>query len=283
MGFTDVRHLGPGTMAVVRRGELSIRRFAPARRQAHCFFEWVYFANVASVIDGASVYMARMRSGQRLAEQEDQPIGDDCIVVPVPDTAKAAADAFAYRLGIPSVEGLIRNRYVGRTFIEPSATRQAYAKSKYTPLPAVVSGRRVFVVEDSIVRSTTLASLVDHMRNRGGAREIHVRVACPPIVSPCFYGIDMTTLGELFAPRFVPRPYRGRLDERTAKKMARALGVDSLRYLQPADVGDCIGIDQRRLCLGCVLGKYPTPWGDKLIRRARRKFRAGADDRRTYE
>jgi len=283
LGFSDIRHLEPGMMAVVRKGRLSFVRFAPCRREAHCFFEWVYFANVASVIDGTSVYVSRSRAGQRLAELEDQPIGDDCIVVPVPDTAKAAADAFAFRLGVPSVEGLIRNRYVGRTFILGSDTRQVSARRKYTPLPAVLAGKRVFLVEDSIVRSTTLAALADQIRRRGGAREVHVRVACPPIVSPCFYGIDMSTLGELFAPRFVGRRYRGPLDDRTATRMAKALGVHSLRYLTVPDMEQCIRIGSERLCLGCVMGQYPTPWGDIHLRRAKRKFRDGAETARTYE
>ena len=283
MGFSGIRHLAPGTMVLIRNGRLAVKRFAPSRRRAHCFFEWVYFANVASQIDRASVYLSRSRSGRRLAEQEDQPVGKDCIVVPVPDTAKAAADAFAHALGIASVEGLIRNRYIGRTFIQPGATRQASAQSKYTALPAVLRSKRVFLVEDSIVRATTLASLVGLMRRPGGAREVHVRVACPPIVAPCFYGIDMSTLGELFAPRHVRRGYRGRLDEPTAAAMARALKVESLRYLQVADLGECIGADRDELCLGCVLGRYPTEWGNKLLRRARRKNRAAADDGRTYQ
>ncbi|HUU21940.1 MAG TPA: amidophosphoribosyltransferase, partial [Phycisphaerae bacterium] len=283
MGFDDIRSLEPGTMALIRRGKLSIKRFAKPSRKAHCFFEWVYFANVASEIDGVGVYLSRFRCGKRLAEQEDQPAGDDRIVVPVPDTAKAAADAFAYHLGIPSVEGLIRNRYLGRTFIQPAGTRVLSARSKYSPLPSVLEGRRVFLVEDSIVRSTTLRSLVADMRRRGGAKEIHVRVACPPVVAPCFYGIDMSTLGELFAPKHVPPRYRGRLDAAIAARMAEALGIDSLRYLQVADVGECIRMDQDQLCLGCVTGRYPTASGRKLIARARRNFREGREGTRTYE
>ena len=283
MGFTDIRSLEPGTMVVVRDGRLSVQRFSNGAPHSHCFFEWVYFANVASVIDETSVYLARSRSGVRLAEREDQPIGPDCIVVPVPDTAKAAADAFAFRLGIPSVEGLIRNRYVGRTFIEPTATRTPAARSKYSPLPAVLEGKRVFLVEDSIVRSTTLASLTEQMRRRGGAREIHVRVACPPIVAPCFYGIDMSTLSELFAPKFVGPRYSGRLNDATAAEMAKALGLDSLRYLQVPDLADCIGMPLEHLCTGCVTGKYPTPWGNKLVARARKRRRDGDEGGRTYE
>ncbi|MFB3891227.1 MAG: amidophosphoribosyltransferase [Phycisphaerae bacterium] len=282
LGFTNIKSLQPGEMAVIEDGALRIERFARQRRAAMCFFEWVYFSNVASMIDGTSVYMARARSGRRLAQLEDQRIDDDCIVVPVPDTAKAAADAFAYELKIPSVEGLIRNRYVGRTFIQPNSTRLASARSKYTPLPAVLAGKRVFLIEDSIVRSTTLATLVDHVRNRGRAREVHVRVACPPIVSPCFYGIDMSTLGELFAPKFASRDYNGSPPPAMLARMARRLGVDSLRYLAVDDLGNCLQVSQRSLCLGCVSGQYPTPWGNKLMKAARRNAAKGGAGR-TYE
>lgn len=282
LGFTDIRSLPPGTMAWIRDGKLSFRRFAPSIRQAHCFFEWVYFANVGSSIDDASVYVSRSRAGQLLARKEDQPIGADCIVVPVPDTAKAAADSFAFHLGIPSVEGLIRNRYVGRTFILGRDSRAISAKRKYTPLPAVLEGKRVFLVEDSVVRSTTLAALVDQMRTRGKARQVHVRVACPPIVAPCFYGIDMSTFSELFAPKFVGPNYRGILDDKAAARMARSLRVDSLRYLNVPDLATAIGVPQDHLCAACVTGKYPTNWGNKLIRQAKLNQRNGHEGR-TYE
>ena len=282
MGFTDIRDIAPGEMAIIEKGRLRMVRFARPRRHAHCFFEWVYFSNVGSAIAESSVYMTRANAGRRLAQLEREPVDDSCVVVPVPDTAKAAGDAFAFELGVRSVEGLIRNRYVGRTFIEPTATRGNAAKSKYTPLPAVLAGKRVFLVEDSIVRSTTLATLAEQIRLRGRAREIHVRVACPPIVAPCFYGIDMSTLGELFAPKFVPRGYDGTPSEKVMAKMARRLGVDSLRYLSVADLGPCLQMDGRSLCTGCVTGKYPTEWGKKLILRARRNLRRGRSGR-TYE
>ena len=185
-------------------------------------------------------------------------------------------------MGIPCVEGLIRNRYVGRTFIEPSTTRGSKAKSKYTPLPQVLAGKRVFLIEDSIVRSTTLKTLAKLIRDRGRAREVHVRVASPPIVSPCFYGIDMSTLGELFAPKFVPAGYRGTPSPQTMAEMARALGVTSLRYLAVSDLGPCLGIPGRSLCTGCVTGKYPSDWGNRLIKRARANLKSGTA-RRTYE
>ena len=282
LGFTRIHSLDPGEMAIIENGRLRLRRFAPPARRAHCFFEWVYFSNVASTMDGMSVYQARSRSGQRLAELEDQKVDADCIVVSVPDTAKAAADAFAFHMGVPSVEGLIRNRYIGRTFIQPSSSRLRSAKGKYTPLPTVLSGKRVFLIEDSIVRSTTLATLVDQIRRRGRAREVHVRVACPPIVAPCFYGIDMSTLGELFAPKFVPPGYRGRPGAKMLQKMAKALDVDSLRYLAVEDLGLCLQIDRRNLCTGCVTAKYPTRWGNRLMAAAQRNLADGRDGR-TYE
>ncbi len=282
LGFTKIHQLEPGQMAVVEAGKLRLKRFAAQRRHAHCFFEWVYFSNVASTIDHSGVYMARARSGERLAELEDQNMTGSCVVVPVPDTAKAAADAFAYGLGIPCLEGLIRNRYIGRTFIEPEGVRVRSAKSKYTPLPSVLKGKRVFLIEDSIVRATTLQALVHQIRRQGKAKEIHVRVACPPIISPCFYGIDMTRLGELFAPKFIPASYRGRPSERVLSRMARQLGIDSLRYLSVGDMGPCIGIDGESLCTGCVTGKYPTRHGNRLRRQAGRYSKAHRAGR-TYQ
>jgi len=283
LGFTDVRDVEPGTMVCIQDGKLSVQRFAPAPKHAHCFFEWVYFANVASTMDGSSTYLCRARLGQRLAEMEDQPVDTNhCVVVPVPDTAKAAADSMAYHLGVPSMEGLIRNRYIGRTFIEGVESRSQKVRMKYTPIPAVLSGRRIFLVEDSLVRGTTMRALAERLRLEGKAKEIHVRIACPPIVAPCFYGIDMSTLGELYAPKFVGRNYRGKLPAAVAAKMAADLGVDSLRYLPVSDLADCIQIDPDHLCLGCVTGKYPTPWGNRLMRKAREAMKQGKTGR-TYE
>jgi amidophosphoribosyltransferase len=282
LGFDHVCDVPPGHMAVVENGQFRIEQYAKPRRKSHCFFEWVYFSNVASEQDGCGVYTARNASGKRLAEMEDQPVDENCIVVPVPDTAKAAADAFAYAMHIPCVEGLMRNRYVGRTFIQGDATRGSSAKNKYTPLPKVLEGKKVFLLEDSIVRSTTLRVLAEQIRHRGRAKEVHVRVACPPIIAPCFYGIDMSTLGELFAPRYVKGRYAGVLDDATRKRMARKLGVDSLRYLPAADLGGCIGVPNEDLCLGCVTGKYPSACGNKLIAQARRNL-SRRKQGRTYE
>ena len=170
LGFRNIRSLEPGTLVVANHKGIRIERYAPSPRQSHCFFEWIYFANVASTLDDRSVYLSRASLGRELARLEDVPLDADTIVVPVPDTAKAAADAMAFALGVPSVEGLMRNRYVGRTFIEGTADRAAKARLKYTPLPEVLAGKRVLLVEDSIVRSTTMRALVHEIRDRGGAR-----------------------------------------------------------------------------------------------------------------
>ena len=287
LGFRNIRSLEPGTLAVANQDGVRIERYAPSPRQAHCFFEWIYFANVASTLDDRSVYLSRSELGKELARLETVPLDADTIVVPVPDTAKAAADAMAFALKIPSVEGLMRNRYVGRTFIEGTADRAAKARLKYTPLPEVLKGKRVLLVEDSIVRSTTMRALVHEIRDRGGAREIHLRVACPPIIAPCYYGIDMSSRDELFATRFVDLPDGG-VSEEAQQKMARELGADSLRYLPVEAIARSVTFSPERLCRACITGQYPTETGQQLYQIAVEaaspaSTRNGAGDRRAYE
>ena len=248
LGFRDIKSLAPGEMILIRDGQFSLHRFAEPRTPSHCFFEWIYFANVASTLDERSVYLSRSRLGQELAKQERAldrvPLDPaETVVVPVPDTGKAAADAMAFALGIPSVEGLIRNRYIGRTFIE-GGNRADKVRLKFTPLREVLQGKKVLLVEDSIVRSTTLQSLLRHLREQGGAAEVHVRVACPPILAPCFYGIDMSTVKELFAPKFMAGKVPTVAEQ---DRMAKELGADSLFYLPVDAVSRCIGLpDDRR-------------------------------------
>lgn len=282
LGFPteSIRSLEPGTALVVDAGGVRVERFAEAPRRAHCFFEWIYFANVASSMDDRSVYLSRKRLGEELARLETVPIDADTVVVPVPDTSKAAADAMAYRLSIPSVEGLIRNRYTGRTFIDGASNRRQKAESKYTPLREVLEGKRVILVEDSIVRSTTMKVLLGRMRSLGRVREIHVRVACPPIVAPCFYGIDMSTIDELFAPEFLRG---GPLTQEVQDRMAERLGADSLRYLPVENVARSIGLDTADLCQACITGRYPTPAGERLYQLALEHSRTGRPESRTYE
>lgn len=289
----QIKSLEPGEALAVMDGQLHVERFAESPRRAHCFFEWIYFANVASRMEGRSVYLTRKALGEELARLETLPIdphnpenGDgDTIVVPVPDTSKAAADAMAYQLKVPSVEGLIRNRYSGRTFIEGGDSRQAKVASKYTPLRDVLEGKRVLLVEDSIVRSTTMRVLIDRLRDVGRAREIHVRVACPPIVAPCFYGIDMSTIGELFAPEFLDGPLAA--TEANFAAMADELGADSLRYLPIDSIARAIGRPAGDLCQACLTGDYPTPCGQELYEIALAESRSPAPENailgRTYE
>lgn len=289
LGFSNrsIRSLEPGEMIYADGREIKLERFADVSRRAHCFFEWIYFANVASTLDGRSVYLSRKVLGEELARLETIPIDGDTVVVPVPDTSKCAADAMAYRLGAPSVEGLIRNRYTGRTFIEGGDSRMAKAQAKYTPLREVLEGKRVLLVEDSIVRSTTMRVLISRIRAVGKAREIHVRVACPPIVSPCFYGIDMSTISELFAPRFIRD---GRPLEEAYAEMARDLGADSLRYLPLESIAKAVGRPPSELCRACLTGEYPTPHGQRLYEIALANSQAGSESTahdcrplRTYE
>jgi amidophosphoribosyltransferase len=283
LGFREVRSLEPGEMIVIQDNEIRHERFAPSLGTSHCFFEWIYFANVASTLDERSVYLARAALGRELAKQERQlgrvPLDADTIVVPVPDTGKAAADAMAFELKVPSVEGLIRNRYIGRTFIE-GQNRAERVQLKYTPLREVLQGKRVLLIEDTIVRSTTMKALLHDLRERGGAREIHVRVACPPIVAPCFYGIDMSTVRELFAPRFM-RGSQPTVAEQEA--MAAELGADSLFYLPLEAVARCIGLPPGRLCRACLTGDYPTEKGEQLYQVALRNRNGPPGNGRTYE
>lgn len=282
LGFREesIKTVEPGQVILVNEKGIRFEQFAESTQTAHCFFEWVYFANVASSINGRSVYLTRKNSGIELARQErqrgDVTIDFNTIVVPVPDTSKAAADAMAYELGIPSLEGLIRNRYSGRTFIEAGEYRWKKAETKYTPLREVLEGKRIFLVEDSIVRSTTMRVLLQRIRNLGGAKEIHVRAACPPIVAPCFYGVDMSTYHELFVPQYMD----GAPQEEWAvtpeieQRMAKDLGADTLRYLPVESVSRAIGLPECSLCQACITGKYPTRWGYKLAKEAFDKYQS---------
>lgn len=282
LGFEDknIHSLPPGHAILIENGEFSIIKFAEKKPRAHCFFEWIYFANVASTLDDRSVYLTRKRLGEELANQEDIPIDEDTIVVPVPDTAKAAADSMAYYLNVPSMEGLIRNRYIGRTFIE-GTNRADKVRMKYTPLREVLEGKRVLLVEDTIVRSTTMKALVSQLKERGRAKEVHVRVACPPIVAPCFYGIDMSTVGELFAPKFMEGTH---ITPEIEQEMADTIGADTLRYLPLDSITRCLDLPASSLCQACINTKYPTEAGQQLYQIALGNAEKGqTGNGRTYE
>lgn len=287
LGFEpeQIHSLPAGHAILVDGNSMRIESIAPSPKTAHCFFEWVYFANVASTLDDRSVYLSRTRLGEELAKLEKaDPRFDwdpeDTIVVPVPDTSKAAADSMAFNLGLPSREGLMRNRYAGRTFIENGIARKAKAARKYTPLREVLAGKKVILVEDSIVRSTTMNALLDRIREVGGAKEIHVRVACPPIIAPCFYGIDMSTIDQLIGPKYFAN---GKLTLEDQQRMADHLGCESLRYLPVEAIAQAIELPADRLCQACVTGEYPTPCGQHLYQIALDNPGSTTDASRTYE
>jgi len=271
-GIKDVR---PGEIVIAENGGVEVKRFAKSGRTAHCMFEWVYFASPASVMEGRNVYDVRWNLGVQLAKQEKLETNrHEYVVVSVPDTSKPAADAYATELGLVSMEGLFRNRYVGRAFIE-GGDRYDIAREKYSINKSVVRCKKIILVDDSVVRGTTSRALIDYIRRAGKPREIHLRVSCPPITCPCFYGIDMSTLGELIAPRFMEKSEIVNRDlheisGKVVEKIRREIGVDSLQYQSLQGLVKAIGMEggSRKLCMGCLTGCYPTPWGEKLLKKA---------------
>ncbi|MCF7861767.1 amidophosphoribosyltransferase [Candidatus Woesearchaeota archaeon] len=268
LGIHDIRDVKPGHIVIVNGNKVSEKCFAKSEKTSHCMFEYVYFANVCSTLDKKSVYMARTRMGQILAQTESLKVNDDFIVVPVPDSSKPAGDAMAFELGLPSMEGIVRNRFVGRTFIEGS-DRFEKIRNKFTVLRKVVNGKKIILVDDSIVRGNTSKSIVRYLKEVGGAKEVHMRIACPPIVAPCFYGIDMSTISELFAPSAINDPLDDAHIKEKCKQLAAELGADSLRYLTISNLIKAIGMPRENLCLGCLTRVYPTPYGNQLYKVAK--------------
>jgi amidophosphoribosyltransferase len=247
---TFLRDVEPGEMVILNdRGVISLR-FAPPNRLAQCIFEHVYFARPDSVVFGRSVNASREQLGRLLAREH--PVQAD-LVVPVPDSGVPAAIGFAEESGIPFKIGLIRNHYVGRTFIEPSqAIRDFGVKLKLNPVRSLLEGRRIVLVDDSIVRGTTGRKIVEIVRE-GGAREVHLRITCPPIVSPCFYGVDTPTKQELIA------------STHRVEEIRQFLGADSLGYLSLDNLRQAVGDTQGRYCLACYTSNYPTVVQERLI------------------
>ncbi len=211
-------------------------------KKALCIFEYIYFARLDSVINGKLLYNTRLAMGAGLAREH--PIDGD-IVMGVPDSATAAATGYARESGIPVVEGLVKNRYVGRTFIMPDQRmRDLGAKMKYNPLPQVLEGERVVVVDDSIVRGTTTPKVVQMLR-KAGAKEVHMRICAPPIKHPCFLGVDMATRAELIAA------------QKTIPEICEYIGADSLGYLSVEGLIKAVGLPKENFCLACFTGDYP--------------------------
>jgi amidophosphoribosyltransferase len=247
VGAKYVRDVEPGEVLRIRDGELTrLRPLSSYTPPAPCVFELVYFARPDSRLWGHTVDRARRAFGRQLAME--QPADADC-VISVPDSANSAALGFAEQSGIPFELGLIRNHYVGRTFIEPSQTgRDFKVRLKYSPVREVLKGKRVVVVDDSLVRGTTSRGLVALLRE-AGAKEVHFRLASPPVRHPCFYGIDMPTREELIAAQQTPEEIR------------QHLRVDSLGYLSLEGMLGSVS-ETDTFCSACFSGNYPTPLVD---------------------
>ncbi len=249
LGGELVRDVEPGELVILQPGGdgYDSYRLHAAERSAHCFFEYVYFARPDSVIDGRRVYEVRRELGRRLWAEHGL---ETDVVMPVPDSGRAFASGYAEAADddgadVEFAEGLMKNRYVGRTFIMPSqAMRERAVRLKLNPIRSTVAGRSVTIVDDSIVRGTTSSQLVDLLRE-AGAEAVHLRIGAPPIVAPCYMGIDMATREELVA------------SDRSVEDIRERVGADSLAYLPIDAIADALAFDRADLCLGCVTGEYP--------------------------
>jgi len=252
VGAVFIRDIEPGEMVIIDKDGLRSRTIDTRPRRALCVFEYIYFARPDSAFDGLSVWQARYRMGQQLAREFK---GEADMVTPVPDTGIAAALGFAAESGIPYVEGLIKNRYVGRTFILPDqAKRKSTVEMKLNPIRANLAGKRVILVDDSLVRGTTSASLISLVR-RAGAREVHFCISSPPITHPCYYGIDTAVKSELIAA------------VKSVEEIRRVLGADGLQYLSRSGLMASVGDpEEKNMCTACFTGEYPTATPDAAER-----------------
>lgn len=243
IGAEAVGEVGPGGLLLVDAGGLRTMQVLPVNRRASCVFEYIYFARPDTVLEAQNVHRVRRRMGRVLAREH--PASAD-IVVAVPDSGTSAAFGFAETSALVLEIGLIKNRYVGRTFIQPDPSMRDFAvRVKLNPVRDVITGRRVVLVDDSIVRGTTSRQIVRMLRH-AGAREVHVRISSPPIRYACFYGIDTSNRGELVAARLS-------IDE-----IRQAIEADSLGYLSVPGLIEALELPRRDLCLACLTGAYPT-------------------------
>ena len=242
IGATFIREVEPGEIVTISDAGLKSRHFVEAVvPAAHCVFEHVYFANPASNVFGQNVQMTRERLGEALAKEA--PVAAD-FVMPMPDSGRSAANGYARASGIAYREGIVPNRYVGRTFIKPSqAERAAAVRLKLNVIADLVRGKRLIVVDDSIVRGTTTKAKMDQLR-QAGAKEIHLRISCPPIKHPCFFGVDFATRDQLIAHK------------RSVEEIRLFLGVDSLHYLTLAGMLSCMDRPAPSYCTACYSGDY---------------------------
>ncbi len=244
-------HIGAFFVREIEPGEIVSIDFSGVKshheiseRQATCIFEYIYFARPDSVINGRLVYLARQAMGSQLAEE--YPVDAD-LVMGVPDSATVAGIGYAQKSGIPQGEGLIKNRYVGRTFISPDQRmRDLGVKMKFNTLPDVLRNKKVVLVDDSIVRGTTTPKVINLLR-KAGAKEVHMRVCAPPIRFPCFFGVDMASRWELIAAH------------KTVEEVQDFIGADSLGYISIDGLVKAVGLPANKFCMACFTGDYPIP------------------------
>jgi len=239
-----IREIAPGEIVIIDdQGLRTVPSGIPAHK-SQCIFELIYFARPDSRVFGRNVYLFRKRQGELLARE--YPIDAD-LVMPFPDSGNYAAIGYAQASGIPFEMGMIRNHYVGRTFIQPSQNMRDFGvKVKLNPVRELLKDRRVIIMEDSIIRGTTARSRVETLR-KIGAREVHMLVSCPPHRFPCHYGIDFSTKGELIA------------SQKSVEEIRRFAGLDSLGYLSIDSLKQAIDIPENDLCFACFTGNYPVP------------------------
>ncbi|HDZ59723.1 MAG TPA: amidophosphoribosyltransferase, partial [Actinobacteria bacterium] len=250
IGAEFLQEIGPGQMAVITEKSLEIKQVEPpAQRQGLCIFEFIYFARPDSVIEGRTVSEARIHMGEELAKEF--PV-EAHMVIPIPDTGTPAAIGFARASGIPYGEGLIKNRYIGRTFIQPDQSlREHGIRVKLNPLAALIKGKSLVVVDDSIVRGNTTNKIV-RMLFEAGASEVHLRISSPPITHPCFYGIDTATSTELIA------------SSKTVAEIRKRVGATSLEYISLEGLQRAVNMPVERFCRACFTGDYPVDVPDML-------------------
>jgi amidophosphoribosyltransferase len=247
IGATLLRDVEPGEIVTLGERGLESRRVLPDARKAFCVFEYIYFARPDSRMNGHVLQVARGRMGEILAREAP---ADADLVIPVPDSGNAAARGYARASGLPQDDGFVKNRYVARTFIQPGQELRKHGlRLKFNPLPEIVGGKRLVVVDDSIVRGNTTRQIVQMLRD-AGAVEVHMRISAPPIKHPCHYGIDMSTREEMIA------------HERSVGQIAQELGCDSLAYLSLDGVYEAVGATRATHCDACFTGEYPVKGSD---------------------
>jgi len=243
LGGEFVRDVEPGELVEIKPDDYKSYILSKEEHKAHCFFEYVYFARADSLIDGVDVYKTREKLGEILAEES--PVDAD-YVVPIPDSGRAHAYGYSKASGIAMAEGLMKNRYITRTFIMPSQNvRERAVLLKLNPVRSIIKDKRIIIVDDSIVRGTTMKKIVRLLRDYG-AKEVHVRIASPPIIAPCYLGIDMTTREQLIASK------------KSIEEIRKEIDADTLAYISIDGMIKAIGKDRKDLCLGCITGEYPV-------------------------